>query len=120
MAIDKKKAQENRKKYDAENMSILAAKLPKAEAEAFRALAEERGTTVSRMLATYVRAELSAEKPVAPVTDRPRGEVGIVSYKNVDRLKHEVAFHNPDGLNPDGMLNRILDRYFRFVDQVRV
>ena len=43
----------------------------------------------------------------------------IVSYENTDRLKHEVAFHNPQSLNPDRMLNDILDHYFAFVKRVR-
>ena len=47
------------------------------------------------------------------------GEMHMVSYKNTDRLKAEVAHHNPDRLNPDEMLNWILDEYFRFVDRVR-
>jgi len=47
------------------------------------------------------------------------GEMHMVSYKNTDRLKAEVAHHNPDGLNPDEMLNAIMDEYFRFVERVR-
>ena len=34
-----------------------------------------------------------------------RGLPHIVSYENTDRLKHEVAHHNPNHLNPDAMLN---------------
>ena len=45
--------------------------------------------------------------------------VAVLTYKNVERLKHEVAFHNPDHLNPDEMLNHILDQYFRMVEEVR-
>ena len=47
------------------------------------------------------------------------GEPHIVSYENTDRLKAEVAHHNPDNLNPDQMLNRILDEYFRIAEQIR-
>ena len=47
------------------------------------------------------------------------GELHIVSYQNTDRLKAEVAHHNPDGLNPDEMLNWILDEYFRLAERVR-
>ena len=43
----------------------------------------------------------------------------ILSYENTDRLKHEVAFHNPSHLNPNEMLNEILERYFKLVDEVR-
>ena len=40
----------------------------------------------------------------------------IVSYENTDRLKHEVAFNNPEHLNPDEMLNAILEAYFKAQD----
>ena len=43
----------------------------------------------------------------------------IVSYENTDRLKHEVAFHNPNNLNPNEMLNESLERYFKLVDEAR-
>ena len=48
-----------------------------------------------------------------------RGEPHIVSYENTDRLKTEVAHHNPDNLDPNQMLNRILDGYFRIANQIR-
>lgn len=47
------------------------------------------------------------------------GDTHLVSYENTDRLKHEAAFHNPDALNPDQMLNPILDEYFVFVEKAR-
>lgn len=97
-------------------LSILATKLNADTAEAFKALAEERGTTVSRMMANYVKDTLAAnEKEPAPTGTN----VAILSYKNVDRLKHEVAFHNPNHLNPDKMLNHILDLYFDLVKEIR-
>ena len=43
----------------------------------------------------------------------------LVSYKNTDLLKAETAHHNPGNLNPDGVLNEILDEYFRFVKRIR-
>ena len=43
----------------------------------------------------------------------------VLTYKNVDRLKHEVAFHNPNHFTPDEMLNHILNRYFKMVEEVR-
>ena len=74
----KMKAAEARKKYDAENMAMLATK----------------GRTQ-----TYVPAVLTA--------------------KNADRLKHETAFHNPKNLNPDQLMNDILERYFKWLDEAR-
>ena len=43
----------------------------------------------------------------------------LLSYENTDRLKHETAFHSPGDLNPDEILNLILDEYFAFVEAVR-
>ena len=68
------------------------------------------------MLRMFVRdsVQKTAGKP-EPLS----GVFHVVSYKNTDRLKHEVSFHNPDHLNPDMMLNRILDDYFAFADKIR-
>ena len=43
-----------------------------------------------------------------------------VTVKNVDRLKHETSFHNPKNLNPDELLNEILSKYFKWLDEARV
>ena len=111
------RAAEARKAYDKENMAMLATKLRKEDAEAFSNIAAERGTTVSRMLSDYVKSVNSA----GPVKEaNPTGtNVAVLTYENVERLKHEVAFHNPDHLNPDEMLNDILNGYFTFVERVR-
>ena len=99
-----------------ENLTMLATKLNTLDAEAFRELAAQNNTTVSRMLSNYIRTALK-ENAVEPP---PCGmNVAVLTYKNVDRLKHEVAFHNPDHLNPDEMLNRILNNYFKMVAEVR-
>ena len=99
-----------------DNLTMLATKLNTDDAEAFRALALENNTTVSRMLSNYIRTTLK-ENAVEPP---PCGmNVAVLTYKNVDRLKHEVAFHNPDHLNPNEMLNRILNNYFKMVAEVR-
>ena len=99
-----------------DNLTMLATKLNTDDAEAFRALALENNTTVSRMLSNYIRTTLK-ENAVEP---QPCGmNVAVLTYKNVDRLKHEVAFHNPNHLNPDEMLNHILNQYFKMVAEVR-
>ena len=108
------------KAWDKENMKSLATNLKKEEAEAFRKLAEERGTTVGGMLRGYVQGCLAESNgPHEAKGAAPWGVEHIVSYKNTDRLKREVAFFNPGNLNPDQMLNEILDRYFGLVEQVR-
>ena len=94
------------KNWDRENMKTLAANVRKEDAEAFAKIAKENNTTVGGMLRMFIRdsVQKTAGKP------EPLSGVGhVVSYKNTDRLKHEVAFHNPDHLDPNRMLNRILD-----------
>lgn len=99
-----------------EELTMLGTKLSAKKADEFRAYAAENGTTVSRLLSTYIRDTLSeAEKEPAPCEMNR----AVLTYRNVERLKHEVAFHNPDHLNPDKMLNHILDRYFEMVEDVR-
>ena len=98
------------------NLTMLATKLSVETAEAFKELATDNGTTVSRMLSNYIKTALE-ENEKEP---RPTGtNVAILTYKNVDRLKHEVAFHNPNNMNPDQMLNHILDNYFKMAEEVR-
>ena len=104
------------KNWDRENMMTLAANVRKEDAEAFARIARENNTTVGGMLRMFVRSSVqkTAGKP------EPLSGVGhVVSYKNVDRLKHEVSFHNPDHLDPNRMLNRILDDCFAFAEKIR-
>jgi len=108
------------KTWDKENMKTMGVNMKKDEAEAFKKLAEEQGTTVGAMLRTFIQASLNSAAVSAKDGKKPAGGVAhIVSYKNTDRLKHEVAFHNPRNLNPNEMLNAILDDYFAFVTRVR-
>jgi len=109
------------KEWDKQNMKSMAVNMKKDEAEAFKALATERGTTVGAMLRGYIQGVLAeSNRPeVRPGSFKPWGLDHVVSYKNVDRLKREVAFYNPKNLNPDQMLNEILDQYFEFAEQVR-
>ena len=99
-----------------DNLTLLATKLNTYDAEAFRELAAQNNTTVSRMLSNYIRTTLK-ENAVEPP---PCGmNHAVLTYKNVDRLKHEVAFHNPHNLNPNEMMNHILNQYFKMVAEVR-
>lgn len=104
------------KDWDKENMRTLGVNLKKGEAEAFKKLADENGTTVGAVLRLYIRQLLA--QPTES-SDSVPGIPHIVNFKNTDRLKHEAAFHNPSNLTPDQLLNEILDRYFAFVDTVR-
>ena len=108
------------KTWDKENMKTLGVNMKKEEAEAFKKLAEEQGATVGAMLRTFIQASLNSAAASAKTGKKSvDGVAHIVGYKNTDRLKHEVAFHNPKNLSPDGMLNDILNTYFAFVEQVR-
>lgn len=106
------------KNWDRENMKTLGVNMKKDEAEAFRKLAESRGTTVGALLRGFIQGCLAGQGEKVEA-EAPWGVNHIVSYKNTDRLKREVAFHNPGNLNPDQMLNEILDRYFDFAEQIR-
>lgn len=97
-------------------LTMLATKLNSTDAEAFRTLAEKNGTTVSRMLSTYIKSALRESVGESNPTG---SNVAVLTYRNVDRLKHEVAFHNPTHLNPDEMLNHILNQYFKMAEDIR-
>ena len=107
------KAAEARKKYDAENMAILATKMKRDEAQAFKDLAATEGTTVGKKLSGFVREELATNGKTQTYVP------AVLTAKNADRLKHETAFHNPKNLNPDQLMNDILDRYFKWLDEAR-
>ena len=107
------KAAEARKKYDAENMAILATKMKRDEAQAFKDLAAKEGTTVGKKLSGFVREELATNGMTQTYVP------AVLTAKNADRLKHETAFHNPKNLNPDQLMNDILDRYFKWLDEAR-
>jgi hypothetical protein len=107
------------KEWDKANMKTLAANMKRETAEAFQQYAKSQGTTVGALLRGFVEATVEGKHETvghAAATGVPH----IVSYKNTDLLMSEVAHHNPNNLSPDGMLNAILDDYFRFVKKVRV
>ena len=111
-----------KKNYEKKNyeMDLLATKLNAKEADAFRALAAKNRTTVSRMLSNYVRSAINGETGELVREPNPTGtNAAVLTYKNVDRLKHETAFHNPHLFSPDEMLNHILNNYFKMVEEVR-
>ena len=87
------------KKYDTENMAILATKLKKEDAQAFKDLAAKEGTTVGKKLSGFVREELATNGKTQTYVP------AVLTAKNADRLKHETAFHNPKNLNPDQLMN---------------
>ena len=107
-------ASEFTRKYDSAYMEILATEMRREDTREFKKLVEKEGTTVGEKLAGYVREELVRNECKGPYV--PAG----VTVKNVDRLKHETSFHNPKNLNPDELLNEILRKYFKWLDEARV
>jgi|GEM_PF-1362859 len=112
------------KEWDRANMKSLGANVKRETAEAFQAYAKENGTTVGALLRGFIEATVAGTQATAAEmhavgTQTKSGVLHLVSYKNTDLLKAETAHHNPGSLNPDGMLNYILDEYFRFVKSVR-
>ena len=105
------------KEWDKANMKTLATNVKKDVAESFQQYAKAQNTTVGALLRGFVEATVSA--PEAAQESPREGVAHIVSYKNTDLLKAETAHHNPGGLNPDGVLNYILDEYFRFARRIR-
>lgn len=107
------------KEWDRENMKALGVNMKKDEAEAFKAYAAANGTTVGALLRGFIQSVLAEESKAEGVGKTATGVPHLLSYKNTDRLKRETAFHNPGNLNPDALLNEILDTYFRFVEKIR-
>ena len=107
-------ASEFTKKYDSAYMEILATEMRREDTREFKKLVEKEGTTVGEKLAGYVRGELVRNECKGPYV--PAG----VTVKNVNRLKHETSFHNAKNLNPDELLNEILTKYFKWLDEARV
>lgn len=105
------------REWDKQNMRNLATNVKVDTAERFKAYAAEHNTTVGALLRGFIEATLA--QPKQDVITQTTGVPHLVSYKNTDLLKAETAHHNPRNLNPDGMLNAILDDYFRFVKRVR-
>lgn len=103
------------KNWDKENMMTMAVNVKKEEAEAFKKLAEEKGTTVAGLLRGYVRATVNPTP-----ADGDVGSVSFpVSYRNVDRINAEIAHHNPNHIPGNKMLDAILDKYFTIADSLR-
>lgn len=94
-------------------MAILATKMKKDEAQAFKDLAVKEGTTVGKKLSGFIRKQLAESGKTQTYVP------AVLTAKNADRLKHETAFHNPKNLNPDQLMNDILERYFKWLDEAR-
>ena len=94
-------------KHEMDELTILATKLPKAEADLFRQIAADRGTTVSRMLSDYVRSVIDPQDDFSRRLLR-NPNIIVLHPSTVDKLKNAVSFHNPLELSPDNYADRIL------------
>jgi len=119
------------KDWDKENMKSLATNVKKDTAVRFQLYAREHDTTVGALLRGFIEATVTGSPMISedgsaariePIKEPIAGVNGwghVISFRNEDLLKAEVAHHNPDGLNPEEMLNQILSDYFRFVRYAR-
>lgn len=107
--------------YNREHIRSVGTTLRKEDAEAFRALAERQGTTPGAMLKRFVLNTLADERSAHGATESTFAtpEVAVLSHKNFERLKRETAFHNPRNFDPNGLLNHILNNYFKMADEIR-
>lgn len=115
--IGEAKAKAARAAYNKEHLRMVGVNIRKEEAEAFREFAVKKGTTVGALLRGYIRGAM--EESGSTYREESNPYAAVLTPKNMDRLKHEVAFHNPKHLNPDQMMNAILDSYFKFAEKVR-
>ena len=107
------------KEWDKNNMKTLGVNVKKDVAEAFQEYAKAQGTTVGALLRGFIMAALDGQTE-GTSNAHVSGMPCLVTYKNVDRLKHETAFHNPNGkMNPDDVLNYYLDKMLTFMEDVR-
>jgi len=103
------------KEWDRENMKVMTVKMKKEAAERFSRYAAATGTTAGALLRGFAES-VGTEKADE---DNSYGVPHMLTYKNTDLLKAEAAHHNPEHLNPEELLNKILDDYFAFVAKVR-
>ena len=106
-------ASEFTRKYDSAYMEILATEMRREDAREFKKLVEKEGTTVGKKLSGFVRTQLAENGKTQTYVP------AVLTAKNADRLKNETAHHNPKNLNPDQLMNDILERYFKWLDEAR-
>ena len=109
------KAQENareaRKRYDAEHMAQLAVKLPREEAERFKAYAEEKGASVSRLLANHIRRTLHAESELPYRMKSPTTTESFTLYCDTANMVKAEAIKR--GMTDDDFVDWVLSNYVR-------
>ena len=110
---------ENGKRSGLEAMGSLGVTMLKEEAESFRRIAEQRGTTSGEMIRQFIQQTIWDEQ-TGRRTEDP-GALGFMylTERNVTRLMREAAQHNPAGKNPDQLANAILDGYFKLAEKIR-
>ena len=59
-------ARKNQIEYNQKNYSVIGCKLPRVEADAFRAYCAAHGLSVSAVLAGYIRAALASDSSDDP------------------------------------------------------
>ncbi len=113
------KARQARAAYNKEHIRTVGANIRKEDAEAFRQIAEQRGTTPGAMIRQFIQQTIR-EAETGKRAEDP-GALGFMylTERNITRLMREAAQHNPDGKNPDQLANAILDLYFELAEKLR-
>lgn len=113
------KARQARAAYNKEHIRTVGANIRKEDAEKFRRIAEQRGTTPGAMLRQFIQQTICEEQ--TGKREKNTGALGFMylTERNVTRLMREAAAHNPDGKNPDQLANEILDGYFKLAEKLR-
>ena len=116
----KERAKQARAAYNKEHFRVIGANLRKEDADAFQKLAEAHGTTAGALLRQYIQNAIASDVNATRIKDCTEVGFTYLTERNTVRIMREAAQHNPDHLNPDQLVNKILDGYFTLAEKFRV
>lgn len=102
------------------NFRTVGANVHKEDAEAFQRLAEAHKTSPGALLRQYIQNAIASDVNATRIKDCTEVGFTYLTERNTVRIMREAAQHNPDHLNPDQLVNRILDGYFTLAEKFRV
>ena len=111
------------------DLTILRVGVRRDTAEQLQAYAGDHGLTVGALLRGFIMAALTESDAVGAAgecvknpfrKEMPEGEwLCRITERNAALIKAEYARHNPDMLDPDGLVNEILASWFRLLHMTR-
>ncbi len=114
---------------NANDLTMLRVAVRRDTAEQLQAYAGDHGMTVGALLRGFIMAALTESDAVGAAGERvknplmkepPEGEwLCRITDRNAALIKAEYARHNPDMLDPDGLVNEILAGWFRLLYMAR-